>query len=81
MDVSEQINLFYKFIEADYYKDLIRQVSQGNKFLKGIKKALDELQTIDWFLACASLFDSYVCIGRFSKKKTKPARSRFRRTR
>lgn len=34
MDVSEQINLFYKFIETEYYKDLIRQISQGNKFLK-----------------------------------------------
>ncbi|MBW2991017.1 minichromosome maintenance protein MCM [Candidatus Woesearchaeota archaeon] len=34
MDVSEQINLFYKFIEAEYYKDLVRQTSRGDKFLK-----------------------------------------------
>ncbi len=34
MDVSEQINLFYKLIEQEYYKDLIRQVSKGEKFLK-----------------------------------------------
>ena len=34
MDVSEQINLFHKFIEADYNKELIRQVSKGLKFIK-----------------------------------------------
>ena len=34
MEVSEQINLFYKLIEAEYYKDLLRQVSKGQKFLK-----------------------------------------------
>lgn len=34
MDVSEQIDLFYKFIETEYYKDLARQVSKGHKFLK-----------------------------------------------
>lgn len=34
MDVSEQMNLFYKLIEAEYYKELIKQVSKGHKFLK-----------------------------------------------
>jgi len=34
VDVSEEINLFYKFIEAEYYKDLAKQVSGGVKFLK-----------------------------------------------
>jgi len=34
VDVSEQINLFYKFIETEYYKDLLSQVNKGHKFLK-----------------------------------------------
>ncbi|MBU1198450.1 MAG: minichromosome maintenance protein MCM [Nanoarchaeota archaeon] len=34
MDVTEQMNLFHKFIETDYYKDLLRQVSKGEKYLK-----------------------------------------------
>ncbi|MBN2052155.1 minichromosome maintenance protein MCM [Candidatus Woesearchaeota archaeon] len=34
MEVSEQINLFYKLIESEYYKELIKQVSKGQKFLK-----------------------------------------------
>ena len=34
MDVSEQINLFYKFIETEYPKELVKQVSKGFKFLK-----------------------------------------------
>lgn len=34
MEVSEQINLFYKLIETEYYNDLLRQVSKGQKFLK-----------------------------------------------
>lgn len=34
MEVSEQINLFYKLIETEYYKELIKQVSKGLKFLK-----------------------------------------------
>ncbi|MBN1792371.1 minichromosome maintenance protein MCM [Candidatus Woesearchaeota archaeon] len=32
--MSEQINLFYEFIESDYHKDLVRQASKGEKFLK-----------------------------------------------
>ena len=34
MEVSEQINLFYKLIETEYYKELIKQVTKGQKFLK-----------------------------------------------
>ena len=34
MEVAEQINLFYKFIETEYYTELIRQVSKGQKFIK-----------------------------------------------
>jgi len=34
LEVSEQINLFYKLIETEYYKELIKQVSKGLKFLK-----------------------------------------------
>jgi replicative DNA helicase Mcm len=34
VEVSEQINLFYKLIETEYYNDLLRQVSKGQKFLK-----------------------------------------------
>jgi len=34
VDVTEQMNLFHKFIETDYYKDLLRQVSKGEKYLK-----------------------------------------------
>jgi replicative DNA helicase Mcm len=34
MEVAEQINLFYKFIETEYYAELIRQVSKGQKFIK-----------------------------------------------
>ena len=34
MEVSEQINLFYKLIETEYYKELIKQATKGHKFLK-----------------------------------------------
>jgi replicative DNA helicase Mcm len=34
LDVSEQINLFYEFIQQDYHSDLVRQASKGQKFLK-----------------------------------------------
>ena len=34
MEVAEQINLFYKFIETEYYTELIRQISKGQKFIK-----------------------------------------------
>ena len=34
MDVAEQINLFYKFIETEYHSELVRQVNKGQKFIK-----------------------------------------------
>jgi len=34
LEVSEQINLFHKFVETEYYEALLRQVSMGQKFLK-----------------------------------------------
>lgn len=34
MDVTEQINLFHKFMETEYYSELVRQVSKGQKFIK-----------------------------------------------
>jgi replicative DNA helicase Mcm len=34
MDVGEQVNLFYDFFEQDYHKDLVKQASKGQKFLK-----------------------------------------------
>ncbi len=34
LEVSEQINLFYKLIETEYYKELIKQSTKGHKFLK-----------------------------------------------
>ena len=34
MEVSEQIEIFHKLIDEEYYKDLLRQVSKGHKFLK-----------------------------------------------
>jgi len=34
LEVSEQIEIFHKLIDEEYYKDLLRQVSKGHKFLK-----------------------------------------------
>jgi len=34
VDVAEQINLFYKFIETEYHSELVRQVNKGQKFIK-----------------------------------------------
>lgn len=34
MDVSEQINLFYNFIETEYRAELVKQLSKGEKFIK-----------------------------------------------
>jgi len=34
VDASEQINLFYEFIEAEYHSELVKQASKGLNFLK-----------------------------------------------
>jgi replicative DNA helicase Mcm len=34
VDVSDQINLFYEFIDAEYHAELVKQASKGNKFLR-----------------------------------------------
>ena len=34
MDVTEQVNLFHKLIESEYYSELVRQTSKGDKFIK-----------------------------------------------
>ncbi len=34
MDVTEQITLFHKFFETEYYSELVKQVRTGRKFIK-----------------------------------------------
>jgi len=34
VEVSEQINLFYEFIESEYHPTLAKQASKGENFLK-----------------------------------------------
>jgi replicative DNA helicase Mcm len=34
VEVSEQINLFYEFLDAEYHAELVKQASKGQKFLK-----------------------------------------------
>lgn len=34
LDVTEQINSFYDFIETEYHTELVKQASKGHKFLK-----------------------------------------------
>jgi len=34
VDVTQQINLFHKFFETEYYSELLAQIAKGDKFIK-----------------------------------------------